>query len=137
MSEHPLDSHLRQLIDDSHAQTQAFVELANIISGGRRLVDELSLRARITDVIRIAYPSNGGSINEVTGQVSHNGSKNGAHANGSNGLAYTPQVQNGSPEARYSLKQALQAAAVEQTPYPEETTYPGVPAQYAKTYGYK
>lgn len=145
MSEHPLDREMRALIDASHRRTEVLVGLANIVADARRLEEELALEEQLAAVVWPAQ-THGGPLNGQAASVTGNGS----YGNGSNGLAYSPPVGNGAPspisgtpyggpqQVGYSLREALQKAAVEQTPYPAETTYnPGVPAAYAKAYGYK
>lgn len=129
MSEHPLDRELRMLIDSAHRRTTAFCELANILSDARRLEQELDLEARLAAIVQDRAHFDGGPIQQPSTRVTG--------VNGANGIAHHPQNPNTAPAGGYSLREALSKAALEQSPYPEDTTYnAGVPEQYRKTYSY-
>lgn len=134
MSEHPLDRELRMLIDLTHQRLTALVDIANVLSDTRRMEDDLDFDAR---VISSVTRTQGGPLNGQAPSVTGNG----AYANAVGVVGYRPQTNTGAPSpisgSSYSLQDALRKAAVETSPYPEETTYnSGVPEQYRKTYGY-
>lgn len=138
MSEHALDREMRLLIDANHRLTEVLVGMANVVSDTRRLHEELDLETQLTALIRMQQggPLNGHAhIQQAPGVTG-----NGAYATTGSAVGYHPQASIPTPAGSYTLKEALANASrngvVEQTPYPDETTYPGVPGPYRKTYGY-